>query len=178
DALRLYLGALVLQTAMGLDLAQSIVVMGVVTVAYTYLGGVKSVIWNDCVQFVIYVLGAAAALVHMIRTTPDGWEQFRQFADETGRFRILDFQWSLVQPTMTFWAGLIGGAFLTLATHGTDQLNVQRMLTARSQRGATVALLASGVVVLAQFALFLVIGAALAWFGATHPGAFPEGIQN
>jgi Na+/proline symporter len=79
---------------------------------------------------------------------------------------------------MTFWAGLIGGMFLTLATHGTDQLNVQRLLTARSQRSAAAALVLSGFVVLAQFALFLTIGAALAWFGTVNPGAFAEGMKN
>ncbi len=178
DALRLYLGALVLQTAMGLDLPQSIVVMGVVTVAYTYVGGVKSVIWNDCVQFAIYIFGAAAALYCLLQATPDGAAQFRQFAAETGKFHVLDFTGSLTATSMTFGAGLIGGMFLTLATHGTDQLNVQRLLTARSQRSAATALVLSGVVVFVQFALFLTIGAALAWFGTVHADAFPEGIKN
>jgi Na+/proline symporter len=163
---------------MGIDLAASIVVMGLITVAYTYLGGVKSVVWNDCVQFAIYVFGAVAALYCILASAPAGWDQFRQFAAEAGKFRVLDFQWSLTEPTMTFWAGLIGGAFLTLATHGTDQLNVQRMLTARSQRSAAWALVLSGVVVLVQFTLFLIIGAALAWFGAEHADAFPPGTEG
>jgi len=173
DALRLYLSALVLHTAMGFDLPQCIVVMGVVTVIYTYVGGVKSVIWNDCVQFVIYIIGASLALWCIIRNLAGGWDQLAAFGEESGKFRVFDFQWSFTQPTMTFWCGLIGGAFLTGATHGTDQLTVQRLLTARSQRGAAWALGVSGVVVALQFALFLFIGVALAAFysaGPTAPG--------
>ncbi|MCC6493442.1 MAG: sodium:solute symporter [Pirellulales bacterium] len=169
DALRLYLSALVLQAAMGLDLPTSIVVMGVVTLVYTYIGGVKSVIWNDCVQFAIYIVGACLALNEIIAGLPGGMAQFRQFALEHDKLRVFDFDLSLVKPTMTFWAGLVGGAFLTGATHGADQLTVQRLLTARSQRGAALALVASGVVVCLQFALFLVIGVGLAAFFAAHP---------
>ncbi len=170
DSLRLFLSALVLQTAMGLDLATSIIVMGVVTIAYTYIGGVKSVIWNDCVQFVIYILGAGFALYEIIHALPGGWEEFQAFGTANDKFRLFDFHFSLFTPTMTFWAGLIGGMFLTAATHGTDQLTVQRLLTARSQRGAAVALIASGFVVCLQFALFLTIGIGL----AAYFDAFPE----
>jgi SSS family transporter len=178
DALRLYLSALVLQLAMGLDLATSIIVMGVVTLIYTYIGGVKSVIWNDCVQFVIYIAGACIALYEIIYSLPGGLEQFQAFAAEHGKFRVLDFDLSFVKPAMTFWAGLIGGAFLTMATHGTDQLTVQRLLTARSQRGAAVALVTSGVVVCLQFALFLVIGAALAAFFSEFPPDATDTLNN
>lgn len=173
DALRLYLSALVLHTAMGIDLPTSIVVMGVVTIIYTYIGGVKSVIWNDCVQFVIYIIGAGVALYEIIYALPGGWEEFQAFGAANDKFRLFDFQFSLFTPTMTFWAGLIGGMFLTAATHGTDQLTVQRLLTARSQRGAAGALLASGFVVCLQFLLFLTIGVGL----AAYFNAFPEHKQ-
>lgn len=179
DALRLYISALVLHTAMGFELTTSIILMGVVTIIYTYIGGVKSVIWNDCVQFAIYIVGAIAALYFIIKGLPGGWAQFREFAQDENKFRVFDFDLSLVKPTMTFWAGLIGGMFLTAATHGTDQLTVQRLLTARSQRAAAGALVASGMVVLLQFALFLVIGAALACFyQANSGGVSAENLQN
>lgn len=170
DALRLFLSALVLQTAMDLDMATSIIVMGVVTIAYTYIGGVKSVIWNDCVQFAIYVIGAIVALYEIIYALPGGWEEFVAFGEANDKFRLFDFHFSIFTPTMTFWAGLIGGMFLTAATHGTDQLTVQRLLTARSQRGAAVALIASGFVVCLQFLLFLTIGVGL----AAYFNAFPD----
>jgi SSS family transporter len=173
DGLRLYLSALVLREAMGLPLGTSIVVMGAVTILYTYMGGVKSVIWNDCLQFVIYVVGAVVALGTMIAALPGGISQLVQFADAEGKLRLLDFDPSLVKPTMTFWAGLIGGVFLTGTTHGIDQLTVQRLLAARSQQAARLALVTSGVIVALQFALFLTIGAALAAFYDQFPPETP-----
>jgi solute:Na+ symporter, SSS family len=164
DALRLYLAALVLQEAVGLEMRTCIVIVGAVTVTYTYLGGVKSVVWNDCIQFTIYIIGAAVILYKILDGLPGGWEQFWEFGVANDKFRVFDFEWSLYKPTMTFWAGLIGGMFLTGSTHGTDHLTVQRLLAARSQREAGWALGISGFIVLFQFALFLIIGAALACF--------------
>jgi SSS family transporter len=164
DALRLFLTALVLQIVLGLDLAVSIAVLGVITIVYTLVGGAKSVIWNDCIQFAVYMIGAAAALAIIVQGIPGGWPELVRFAQATDRLRVFDFDPSLVAPSMTFWAGLAGGAFLTAATHGTDQLMVQRYLSARSQRDAARALGASGFIVMIQFALFLLIGVALAGF--------------
>jgi SSS family transporter len=178
DALRLYLTALALQQVVGLELTTCIVAMGVVTIVYTYLGGVKSVVWNDCLQFVIYILGALAALGVIIVRLPGGWGQLAEFGEQFHKFRVLDFDLSLTKPTMTFWAGLVGGLFLTAATHGTDQLMVQRYLTARSRRSAAWALGWSGVVVCAQFALFLLIGAALACFYQQFPPRVPFGVAD
>jgi solute:Na+ symporter, SSS family len=169
DALRLYLTALAMQQAIDLELTTCIWVMGVVTIVYTYLGGVKSVVWNDCLQFFIYIVGAVVALVVIVSQLPGGWGQLLTFGLENHKFRVLDFDPSLVKPSMTFWAGLVGGMFLTAATHGTDQLMVQRYFTARNRRSASWALGISGVVVCAQFALFLVIGAALACFYQQFP---------
>jgi len=162
DALRLFLTALVLQIVLGLDLGVSIVVIGVVTILYTFIGGARSVIWNDTIQFVIYMLGALAAAKIIVGAAPGGFDTLFAFAHDEGKLRVFDFDLSLVKPGMTFWAGLAGGAFLTAATHGTDQMMVQRYLSARSQRQASLALGLSGFIVLAQFALFLLIGVGLA----------------
>jgi SSS family transporter len=162
DALRLFLTALVLQIVLGLDLGISVIVIGVVTILYTFIGGARSVIWNDSVQFVIYMLGAVAAAAIIISATPGGLETLAVFASDEGKLQVFDFDFSLVKPGMTFWAGLAGGAFLTAATHGTDQMMVQRYLSAKSQGQASLALGLSGFIVLAQFALFLLIGVGLA----------------
>jgi solute:Na+ symporter, SSS family len=174
DALRLYLAALVLQQAMGLELAPCIVIVGAVTITYTYLGGVKSVVWNDCIQFGIYILGAAVILTKIVQALPGGVEQLREFGDAADKFRVFDWRLGftkLPDTAMTFWAGLIGGLFLTGSTHGTDHLTVQRLLAARSQREAGIALALSGFVVCFQFALFLIIGVGLAAFYAQFPPA-------
>ncbi|MEJ2257065.1 MAG: sodium/solute symporter [Woeseiaceae bacterium] len=162
DALRLFLTALVLQIVLGLDLGVSVIVIGAVTIVYTFIGGARSVIWNDCIQFVIYMLGAVAAATIIVGETPGGLDALRDFAVAEDKLRILDFDFSLVAPGMTFWAGLAGGAFLTAATHGTDQMMVQRYLSARGQQQAALALGLSGFIVLVQFALFLLIGVGLA----------------
>jgi Na+/proline symporter len=86
--------------------------------------------------------------------------------------RVFEFGFSLRDPH-TFWAGLVGGAFLSLGTHGVDHLVVQRYLCARSQRDAQRALVVSGVVVWLQFALFLGIGFLLWCFFRQHPPATP-----
>ena len=139
-------------------------VLGAITIVYTLVGGAKSVIWNDCIQFVIYMLGAAAAFTIIVQGVPGGFGALTEFMRETGRLQLFDFDPSPFKPTMTFWSGLVGGAFLTMATHGTDQLMVQRYLSARNQKDAARALGVSGFIVFAQFAVFLMIGAALAGF--------------
>lgn len=164
DALRLFLTALVLQIVLDLDLTLSVIVIGAITIVYTLVGGAKSVIWNDCIQFAVYMLGAIAAFTIIIQGTPGGFGTLTQFAQESGKLQLFDFDLSLVKPTMTFWSGLVGGAFLTMATHGTDQLMVQRYLSARNQQDASRALAFSGFIVFAQFAIFLLIGVALAGF--------------
>ncbi|KAA9132799.1 sodium/solute symporter [Marinihelvus fidelis] len=169
DALRLFLTALVLQIVLGLDLSVSVVLLGLITIAYTLMGGARSVIWNDCLQFVVYMVGALAAWMIIVDRVPGGMTAVTEFARESGRLRLFDFEFSLLKPTMTFWAGLVGGAFLTAATHGTDQLMVQRYLSGRNQRDAAKALAASGFIVAGQFAVFLLIGVALAAFYALSP---------
>jgi len=171
DALRLFLTALVLQIVLDLDLALSVVVLGAITIVYTLVGGARSVIWNDCIQFVVYMVGAAAALAVIANGIPGGWDDLLRYAQAEDKLRVFDFEFRLTGPTMTFWAGLIGGAFLTMATHGTDQLMVQRYLSARNRPDAARALGVSGFVVLAQFAVFLFIGVALAAFAELAPAA-------
>jgi SSS family solute:Na+ symporter len=172
DALRLFLTALVLQIVLGLDLNLSVIIIGSVTIVYTFIGGARSVIWNDCVQFFIYMLGAVAAGCVILQTVSGGLEHIMQFAADNNKLRILDFDISLSKSSMTFWAGIAGGAFLTAATHGTDQMMVQRYLSARNQRDASLALGISGFIVLLQFALFLLIGVGLAtMFDITDAGA-------
>ncbi len=171
DALRLYLTAIVLREVIRLDLPACIVIVGVATIIYTFFGGMRSVVWNDCIQFVIYMLGATWALVVLLGKLPGGWETLAEFGAAHDKFQMWDFTMDPTSRTMTFWIGLIGGAFLTLGTHGTDQLTVQRLLSARRQREAAWALIGSGLVVAAQFALFLLIGVGLACFYQTGAAA-------
>jgi uncharacterized protein YbbC (DUF1343 family)/CubicO group peptidase (beta-lactamase class C family) len=91
-------------------------------------------------------------------------------AAAAGKFHMFNFALNLT-TTYTFWAGVLGGTFFTMASHGTDQLMVQRMLAAKNLRESRLALLSSGVVIFIQFALFLLIGAGLFVFYGMHPAA-------
>jgi SSS family transporter len=172
DGLRLFLAATVLQVLTGWPVGAAIVVVGAVTIVYTFLGGLKAVIWTDVIQFAVYIVGALVALAILAGKVPGGWGGLVRSADAAGKFHTFNFALDLTEP-FTFWAGLIGGMVLNTATHGADQLMVQRYLAARSQRQAAAALVASGFVVLAQFALFLFIGASL-WVFYHDPGMKPD----
>ena len=141
-------------------LVASVLVLGLVTLVYTYLGGMSAVIWNDVIQLSIYVVGAISAAVILLDQIPGGWAEVIQVGSAAGKFRVIDFTWDLTQD-YTFWSGVIGGAFLTTATHGTDQLLVQRYFCSRSPREAAKALPVSGGLVFVQFLLFLFIGVML-----------------
>lgn len=160
DGIRLFLTAIVLVALTGWADPVSILIIGAVTIAYTYLGGMAAVIWTDAIQLVVYLLGAIAAAFILLGQIPGGWNEVMAVGGEFNKFNLFDFTFDLSR-SYTFWSGVIGGAFLTTATHGTDQLMVQRYLSARSPGQATAALLTSGVVILFQFALFLLIGAML-----------------
>lgn len=168
DGLRLFLAAVVLQKLAGWPFEFSVIAMGMVTVFYTYFGGMRSVVWNDCIQLVVYMIGAFAALAVIVVNIPGGWSELISYGQSTGKFDLFDWTFSLSQP-YTFWAGLIGGAVLTIGTHGTDHMMVQRYLSARSQSDAGRAVALSGIVVFLQFALFLVIGVGLACYYSQFP---------
>jgi solute:Na+ symporter, SSS family len=151
-------------------LVASVLVMGLTTIVYTYLGGMAAVIWTDVIQLVIYLVGAGVAAVILLDRIPGGWDEVVRVGTAAGKFTLFDFTVS-VTKSYTFWSGVIGGAFLTTATHGTDQLMVQRYLCATSPRQARVALLTSGAVVFAQFMLFLLIGSMLYVYYTGHATA-------
>lgn len=172
DGFRLFATAIVLTAVTGWGDPTSILLIGVVTILYTYVGGQRAVIWTDVIQFGVYMVGALAALSVLLARLPGGWEAAWAMAEAHGKWRIFDFTWDLTR-SYTFWSGTIGGAFLTMATHGTDQLIVQRYLASRTARQATAALLVSALIVLLQFFLFLLLGVLLFVFYAYFPPPTP-----
>lgn len=169
DGLRLLLTAIVLKNAVELDAYVCVLAISGVTILFTVVGGMRSVMWNDCIQFAVYMLGAIVAAVVIVQRIPGGVAGIFSFAEQGDKLQLLDFDWSIFTPTITFWSGLIGGAFLTIATHGADQMTVQRCLAARNLRQSQVAMIGSGIVVFFQFALFLMIGVGLACFYSLNP---------
>ena len=172
DGLRLFLSAIVLQELTGIAMAWAVIAIGATTILYTFFGGMRAVLWTDLVQFAVYTAGAGLALVLILERLPGGWGQVLSVGEAAGKLQVIDLAWSWSSP-YTLWAGLLGGIFLSLGSHGVDQMMVQRYLCARNASDAQRAVALSGPVVLAQFALFLVIGIALFAFYQAYPPATP-----
>ncbi len=160
EGVRVYAVSIVIAIALGTGEIASIAIITVLTLLYTFEGGLAAVIWTDVVHTVIYVGGTVVGVFTILHLVPGGWTAVHGLASSTSKLRVFDFSPNFWAP-YTFWAGIIGGAFLTTASHGTDQLIVQRLLAARSQHQSTLALLSSGVAILFQFALFLIVGVML-----------------
>ncbi len=165
----------VVSLAFGTGGRTAIVIVTLLTLFYTFEGGLKAVIWTDVLQLAIYLAGSAIAFALLLHKIPGGWSEVSQVAAAAGgKLRVFDFSFSLTR-SYTFWSGVIGGTFLTMASHGTDQTLVQRVLAARNERDAKVALLGSGVLIFVQFALFLVLGVMLfVFYQHAAPGVVPS----
>jgi SSS family transporter len=165
DSVRLFATAIPLALITGWPYPLSIAVIGVLTVVYTYFGGIKAVVWVDAVQMGLYLFGALAAVGALQILVPGGWGEVLSSAAAAGKLQAIDLSFDVTVP-YTIWAGVFGGAVFTMASHGTDQLIVQRLLTCTDQRSAQKALVGSGFVVILQFLLFLMVGLGLwAFYG-------------
>ena len=160
EGVRVYAVSIVVSIALGTGEVASIAIITALTVIYTFEGGLAAVIWTDVVQTAIYVGGTLVGLVTILHLVPGGWPAIHAAAAAAGKLQLFDFRGNFLIP-YTFWAGLIGGTFFTTASHGTDQLIVQRLLAARSEKQSRAALLSSGVAVFLQFVLFLTVGVML-----------------
>src|ERR1700704_1676813 len=160
DGIRLFATALVISVVTHVPVTWAVVIIGAAMIVYTVRGGASAVIWTDVVQLFVYIAGAGVVFVSLLALIPGGWPEVVRAGSAAGKFRVFDFSTTLARP-YTFWAGIIGGIALTLSTHGTDQFLVQRLLAARSSREASRGLVLSGVLVLMQFVLFLLIGVML-----------------
>src|SRR5438309_8858799 len=171
EGVRVYAVSIVVGIALGTGEIASIAIITALTLIYTFEGGLAAVIWTDVVQTGIYIGGTLVGLFTIVHLVPGGWHAIHSLAASSGKLQVFDFSPTFWKP-YTFWAGIIGGAFLTTASHGTDQLIVQRLLAARNQKQSVTALLSSGVAILFQFALFLLVGVMLFAFYQKPAAAF------
>jgi SSS family transporter len=174
DGFRLFATALVISIVTGVPVTWTILVLGAAMIVYTVRGGVSAVIWTDVVQMFVYSAGALLVFFALLSRIPGGWTEVLAAGSAAGKFVVLDLS---LDPARiyTLWAGVAGGIALTLATHGTDQFLVQRLLVARSAREAALGLVLSGFVVFAQFVLFLLIGVMLYVYYQHH--ALPPDVR-
>jgi SSS family transporter len=160
DGVRLFATALVITVVTQVPVTLAIVIIGAAMIVYTTRGGVSAVIWTDVVQMFVYIAGALVVFFSLLQQIDGGWSAVLTAGEAAGKFRMFDLTGD-PRRVYTIWAGILGGVALTLATHGTDQFLVQRLLSARSAASAASGLVVSGFIVFAQFALFLIIGVAL-----------------
>lgn len=161
--------ALVISVVLGTSERLAVFIVIALTIIYTFEGGMKAVIWTDVAQLLLYITGSLVTLGMLLHRLPGGWTELSTVAAAAGhKLQVFDFSFHL-STKYTIWSGFIGGAFLTMASHGTDQTIVQRLLAARNERDSRWALLASGVIVLIQFAIFLLVGVALYAFARHTP---------
>lgn len=175
DSVRVFASAIPIKLITGLPYWQAIAITGVFTLIYTYYGGLSAVVWVDVVQMFIYIFGGLASLYVLLQIVPMGWDGIVAAATEGDKFRIIhtdggfaDGKWILT--------GLVGGAFLSMASHGVDHIIVQRLLASKSLRDARKALITSGLIVIGQFALFLVVGVGLYAFFQGQKFGTPDEI--
>jgi solute:Na+ symporter, SSS family len=190
EGVRVFAVSIVISIVLSTGEITSIAVIVCLTLFYTFEGGMTAVIWTDVVQMVLYVGGALLSFFIILHLIPGGWPHVVSVAQGAHKFQVFDFRLEMSEAffrrTYSFWAGLIGGCFLTTASHGTEQLLVQRLLAARTEQESRKALFASWVVVFFQFALFLVIGLLLFTYyndtGRSGPKVpertYPEFIWN
>ncbi|MEO8659984.1 MAG: sodium:solute symporter [Bryobacteraceae bacterium] len=179
EGVRVFAISIVIAIILGTGEIASILLIVALTLFYTFEGGMTAVIWTDVIQMFLYIGGALLSFFVILGQIPGGWDHVAAVAGAAHKWQIFDFRFALTSEFFSrpysFWGGFIGGAFLTTASHGTEQLMVQRLLAARSERDSRLALFGSWLVVFFQFFLFLVIGATLfVYYGdnnlvAPHP---------
>jgi len=181
EGVRVYAVSIVVSIALGTGEVASIAIITLLTLIYTFEGGLAAVIWTDVVQTFIYVGGTLVGLATILHLVPGGWGAVQAIAGGLHKFQMFDASVLTHWPYLNFakpytlWAGIIGGTFLTTASHGTDQLIVQRLLAARNQRQSVLALLSSGIAVFFQFGLFLLVGVMLFAYYRVPSAVFGRG---
>ncbi len=173
DAVRIFATAIPLAIITRWSLPAGILAVGLVTLIYTWVGGIRAVVWVDVMQLGVYVLGGVVTLIVALGLA--GGSGAFATALHAGKLQVFDFHFSFTR-TYTLWGGLIGGALLSAASHGTDHLLVQRLLASKSLRDARRALIGSGLCVIVLFALFLLVGTSLWLAGAAQPGLRSDAI--
>ena len=177
SGVRLFAAAIPLHLVTGLSYTESILLIGCVTLTYTYLGGLKAVVAMDVLQLCIYLAGAFASAALILHGLPHGWADVVASAASANKFEILNWTTGgsiigFLSSPYTLAGGLVGGTFLTMASHGADQLLVQRLLACRSARDAQKALMLDASLIVLQFAFFLLLGLCLyAFYGGRSYGA-------
>lgn len=169
---RVYVVSIPIQLMLGIGVVPSIVLFVVLSLAYTYVGGVKAVIWTDAVQFGLFLLGGVFAICYIPTLVDGGFAALMKTATAADKLHWFNPQFTLDAP-FNIWMGVIGGTVLVLSSHGAEQLIVQRVLACKNVAEGRKALVLSAVLIFPLFAIFLLVGVMLWVFYQSHPFQIP-----
>ena len=169
---RVYVVSIPIQLMLGIGVLPAIVLFVVLSLIYTYIGGVKAVIWTDAVQFGLFLLGGLFALFYIPTLVDGGFEGVMAQAAQTGKLQWFNPEFGLAAP-FNIWMGVIGGTVLVLSSHGAEQLIVQRVLACKNVADGRKALVLSAALVFPLFIIFLFVGVMLWVFYQAHPFKIP-----
>lgn len=166
DGVRLFATAIPLYLILNIDPIIAIIIIAIISLIYTYTGGLRGIIKVDVILMFLYLGSAILAAVYLLNLLPDGWTSVVSASSAENKFSIINFGIDdgiagFFSDPYTLLGGIIGGAFLSMASHGTDQLIVQRLFATKNLRGAQKAIIGSGIIVILQFAIFLILGVML-----------------
>jgi len=176
---RVYVVCIPIQLMLGIGVFPAIVLFVVLSLVYSYIGGVKAVIWTDAVQFALFLAGGVFTILYIPHLTEGGWSAVWSMAGDAGKLHWLNTTFSLSAP-INIWMGVIGGTVLVMSSHGAEQLIVQRVLACKNVRDGRKALALSAVLIFPLFFVFLLVGAMLWVFYEQHPMAIaiPESREG
>jgi len=158
DGIRFLATAVIVQVVTGWSLPVAVLVIGLVTVVYTLMGGIRTVVWVDSFQFILYIGGGLTAIVYVLMHSEAGLGVMLSQLNAEGKLDILRWGWDLFSNPWLFFSAVFGGMLLSFASHGADYMMVQRVLSVRDLKGAQKAMVGSGLFVFIQFTVFLLAG--------------------
>jgi len=158
DGVRFLATAVIVQVVTGWSLPMSVLVIGIVTIIYTLYGGIKTIVWLDSIQFILYLVGGFISILFILNHLDMGMFEIVPSLLESNKLNIVNPSWNLFSESWAFGSAVIGGILLSFASHGVDYMMVQRVLGCRDIKSAKKAMVGSGIFVFIQFAVFLTVG--------------------
>ncbi|MDP7330287.1 MAG: sodium:solute symporter [Candidatus Marinimicrobia bacterium] len=158
DGIRYLATAVIVQVVTGWSLPVAVLVIGCVTLVYSLLGGIRTIVWIDSFQFVLYLAGGLISIFYIFTNMGIPIREALSDLNQMGKLQILNFSGNFIHDPFIFISAVVGGMFLSFASHGADYMMVQRVLGTKDLASGRKAMIGSGFFVLLQFAIFLLAG--------------------
>ena len=164
DGIRFLATAVIVQVVTGWSLPVSVIIIGVVTLIYSALGGIRTIVWVDSFQFVLYLAGGLITILYILLNSDNSAANILTGLGEAGKTKIFNFSGELLKDPYFFFSAVIGGVFLSFSSHGVDHMMVQRVLGTKDLRSGQKAMIGSGIFVMLQFGIFLLAGSLIFYY--------------